>query len=243
MNHRIAVWLLPVSTAVCALLPVDIALSQSFEPARLIALDDPEDLGCPNRDPLGTTFFCKVVVDSEGRPENVDGTHCFSRPGERERLGRDLRRKVLRSEFSPARVDGQGVRVFVPFRATLRPALRHCEVTIIPNFGFQREELGSQYLSPQEILEDGGWLERISSEELSWGIPSGLVFVMSVAVDEAGQASDGTVEDQVETEDISAIESVEIAVRSLENSRFIPAFVDGEPRAARYVDYLVLHPD
>jgi hypothetical protein len=63
---------------------------------------------------------------------------------------------------------------------------------------------------------------------------------MSVAVNEFGQASDGLVE--VEAEDPSAEESVDIAVRSLEDSRFIPAFADGEPRSARFIDYLLLQP-
>ena len=243
MQNRRTAWFSRGGTAICMLLLSDLVLSQSFEPARLIDLDDRVDLGCPNPDPSGTTFFCKVVVSAEGHAEDVEATHCFSIPWQAERLGRNLRRKLLRSEFAPARIDGDGVRVNVPFRAVLRPALQMCEVTIIPNLGFQQEELGPEYVSPQELLADGGWLVKLASEDPQWGITAGLVFVMSVAVSESGQASDGMVEVEPESEDSTVRQSVISAVRSLETSVFIPAFVEGEPRQARYVDYLVLPPN
>jgi hypothetical protein len=177
------------------------------------------------------------VVSATGTVENVADTHCFGNPGDDRRRSIFLKKKVVDSQFEPATIDGKAVEVFVSFRVLFQETSGSCDVKVVQNLGIQADELGIDYFAPQEILTDGGWMlpieDAITYREPDWW---GLVFSMSVAVDEQGNASDG----RVETNNFATEESVRLAVESLEKQRFIPAFVEGVPRAARYEEYLYI---
>ena len=144
-------------------------------------------------------------------------------------------------------IDGQPVAVYASFRVLFQERDGDCAVEAFPNLGTQQSEFGLNYFSPQEINTDGGWARRLpasvsftrrlrsSPKENLQGIPlRGIAFTMSVAVDELGTASDG----RVEVNNFATEGSTTIAMQALEASTFIPAIVDGEPRTARYFEFV-----
>lgn len=217
----------------------DVAAPQSFVPARLSSLADKEDLTCPADEPR-TVIFCQAVVEESGAVASVQGTSCFADKRSDSRRAEVLRSKVLQSEFAPARIDGVPVKVHLSFRAFFLKDGDACNVVVVPNLGYQYDELGLDFFAPQEIHTDGGWIESIPIRNRNWGgergfiVREGVAFVMSVAVDELGRASDGN----VELNAFAPESSVQLAVQALEQSRFIPAFVEGRPHSARYFELM-----
>ena len=243
-NPRSRIALRLAIVAICVFGGCDPASSHSFSPARLIALEGQEDLQCPKTNQMSPVLFCQAIVNRSGKVQGDTATFCFGNLGYDENRARFLRSKVVRSNFVPAKVDGEEVRVYVSFRVFFQEKEDSCNVTVLPNLGTQQDEFGLQYFSPQEIYKDGGWLGRIERRNRSrgkdiWSTDArhrGVAFSMSVAVDDLGAASDG----RVEGNNFAPQNSVELAVRSLEMSHFIPAIVDGKPHRARYFEYLYI---
>jgi hypothetical protein len=217
----------------------DVALAQSFAPARLVRLQGIDDLKCPVVSRQSQVLFCQVVVDERGDARNDTSTHCFGGLTDLDRA-RNLRAKILRSEFEPAKIDGEAVEVYASFRVVFGPKDDTCEITVLPNLGTEQDEFGLEYFAPQEIYTDGGWWSRIPKSQTNWRTSRsrGMAFSMSVAVDELGQASDG----RVENNNFAPPEAVNSAVRALEMSRFVPLIVNGEPRPGRYFEFMYLPP-
>ena len=140
------------------------------------------------------------------------------------------------AQFEPASVDGETVEVYVSFPVLFQEMNGRCDVSVVQNLGNQEDEFGAGYFGPQEIYTNGGWRAPAQLEGGDFHYrsdSSGMAFAMSVAVDAFGNASDG----RVEVNNFARDESVRFAVDSLQRQRFIPAFVDGVPRAARYVEF------
>ncbi len=214
----------------------DVALAQTFEPAIMKSLRGQEDLECPASAQSSSVLFCQASVMRSGRvwPE---GTHCFGNLGSDDKRATQLRWRVLRSKFKPARVDERAVRVRVSFRVLFEANENTCNVKVIHNFGNEQDEFGMNYVAPQEIREHGTWFQRIWPPPRPFYVKkSGVIFAMSALVDEVGNASDVQVE--LENSSFEALE--EKSIRALEGSHFIPGFVNGQAHEMRYFDYLMV---
>jgi hypothetical protein len=230
-----------VSLAViCMLGACGVALAQSFAPARLVGLQGRDDLRCPTVDRQSPVLFCQVVIDAQGKARDDQSTHCFGNLANDLTRARDLRGKILKSEFAPAQIDGEPVEVYASFRVSFSPNGKACEISVYPNFGTQQDEFGLDYFAPQEIYTHGGWLGTVPESEQRWleRPARGIAFSMSVAVDDRGHASDG----RVEGNNFAPVETVNRAVKALETSRFVPLFVNGAPRPGRYFEFMYLPP-
>lgn len=181
---------------------------------------------------------CQVVVDETGAVSNEGSTHCFGKIGGDDRRRADtVRQNLLRSRFEPARIDGEGVKVYVSLRVAFVEINGRCDATVYPNLADEQGEAAAAYFAPQEIFTEGGWMRapRVPLRYAGAGRrgSSGMAFVMSVAVDERGNASDG----RIEVNNFVTEESVQAAVDALEKQQFIPATVDGTARSARYFEF------
>jgi hypothetical protein len=158
-----------VSLAViCMLGACGVALAQSFAPARLVGLQGRDDLRCPTVDRQSPVLFCQVVIDAHGKARDDQSTHCFGNLANDLTRARDLRGKILKSEFAPAQIDGEPVEVYASFRVSFSPNGKACEISVYPNFGTQQDEFGLDYFAPQEIYTHGGWLGTIPQSEQRW---------------------------------------------------------------------------
>jgi hypothetical protein len=210
---------------------------QSFVPAR-VAVEAEETLSCPHDDRANDVMMCQAVVDEAGDVQSWGGTHCFGDADDDPSQERLLRQRIARWAFEPATIDGQPVEVYVSFRVVFHEQGGRCAVSILPNLGVEQDKFGVDYYAPQELYTDGGWIARTTERRWSRGRSAwtGFAFAMSVMVDESGNASDG----RVEVNNTATQATVDAAVRALEQSRFIPAVVDGVPRAARYYEFMYL---
>jgi hypothetical protein len=217
---------------------MDAARAQSFSPARLLELHGDEDAVCPKVPEL----VCQVVVDETGVARTGQGTFCFGNPGEDEQRARVLNARMVHSSFEPARIDGEPVSVYASFRVFFQPRGGSCDVSVAP-YLYAREPANRSFSAPQEIVTGGSWLDRLPRNvrltkhgRSTWTV--GVAFVMSVAVDERGRASDGRVERNNSAPD----DTLTLSVKALEQSRFVPAFENGQPISARYYELMYLNP-
>ena len=222
--------------AVCELGVCAPALAQTFVPAHLVALAG--EPPCPSNVRESPILTCQVVVDERGDANDDDATHCFGKlGGDDSRRAYEVRQDLLRSRFTAASIDGEAVKVYASFRLLFQEIGGRCDVTVYPNLGNAQNELAENYVAPQEIFTDGGWMaEAKDSLRYEWR-HVGMAFVMSVAVDELGNASDG----RIEVNNYAFEKTVDLAVEALERQRFIPAFVDGTARPARYFEFIYTH--
>jgi hypothetical protein len=191
---------------------------------------------CPSNVRESPILTCQVVVDETGAVRDEPSTHCFGKLGGDDRRRADtVRRNLLRSRFEPARIDGEGVKVYASLRVSFVEINGLCDVTVYPNLADRQSAVAADYFAPQEIMTDGGWMGALEAPLRSkGGSYNGMAFVMSVAVDELGNASDG----RIEANNFVLEESVQAAVDALEKQQFIPATVDGVARPARYFEFL-----
>jgi hypothetical protein len=217
------------------------ASAQSFVPARIRALEGQPQ--CPSNVRESPILTCRVVIDETGAVHDEPSTHCFGKLGGDDRRRADtVRSNLLRSRFEPARIDGVGVEVSASLRVSFVEINGRCDVTVYLNLADQQGAAAADYFAPQEIMTDGGWRGALQAR-LRPRYPGrsydGMAFVMSVAVDELGNASDG----RIEANNFVLEESVQAAVGALEKQQFIPATIDGVARPARYFDFIyVLEP-
>jgi len=214
-------------------------LAEAFVPARLIELEGARDLECPDNDRESSVLFCQVIVDHLGEVANESGTFCVGNSRFDSRRARILRNRIVRSKFDPAQIDDEAVSVHLSLRAGYQQDGDECNVVVVPNLGYQQDEFGLDYIEPQEVLTDGGWLERMRRKERGLLFLTGIrrerssrvMFVMSVAVDENGVASDS----RLDVNEFSTRPDEQArAARELQYSQFVPGFVDEKPASARH---------
>jgi hypothetical protein len=209
--------------------------AQSFTPARLVHLPL-EHVPCPSVAGVSPMIVCQAVVPKNGWVSNRGAARCFSEHEEDGARAALIASRVMLAEFEPATVDGRRTKVRTSFRLQLSEENGVCHTTYLPNLGTQQDELGPNYFDPQEIVTRGSWADRA---RLTWrrGSAAGVAFSMSVSVDELGNATDG----RVESNRFAPDDSVTAAVRALEKSRFVPGFVEGVARPARYLELHYVH--
>jgi hypothetical protein len=210
---------------------------QEFIPARFASGEDafPSNIECPDQPddrPL-ITVFCSTVVEVNGR--GSDGAKlCYSNEVSG-RPHKEAASRALRvSKFDPASVNLKPVPVLFSFRVFFLYEGESCEVSVRPNLGYQSEELGNDYVAPQEIRDDRGWLERLGRYSFR-GTSANLsrprvILIMSVHVSTDGKAGDS----RLEANNLATPGGIEFALESLSQSRFIPGFYNGKPHPMRY---------
>jgi hypothetical protein len=215
-------------------------------------------LQCPSERGAETpvVVFCQTRVKASGKPRR---SYCFAYDSDLLAYQSLTNRALDRSTFVPASVDGKSVEVLSSFRVAFSWKGDTCTFAAIPNWGFDDAAFGSKYSAPQEIVtKPGTWRERTnlsyrpatvrrscvrgaSQPRLYFmgNLRTGLVFSVSVLVSAEGEPSDARVE-----RDFCA-DKLEIAksLLTIQQSKFIPAFVDGKPMSMRYFDVLFLNPD
>jgi len=223
--------------------------AQTFTPAILKSLDLSRELKCKDSDTEPTVFACGVVVDEAGDVERR-GTDCAAGGRQELRRSKQVERVLRHATFEPATVDGVAEKVALFMRVGFRKQEDRCEVFLYSNLGLQEEELGENYLGPQERVSHGSWYDRVprdnrplvirkfrfSTFQPQSGNMNGLAFLISVSVDEAGIASDGRVDSNAFADE----SNLAVAVESLEQSTFIPPFANGVPVADRFYTFFQL---
>lgn len=214
----------------------------AFMPARFG--DGPESLSqnvsCDNLgDEDAAVVFCQTWVEVDGRV-NRDRTYCFNDSSKEQRkIAEKLAQSVQQSKFLPALVNGEAVPVFMSFRIALAKQEDQCKVITIPNLGYQAENFGRLYVAPQEIVTNGAWFSRVGidrdiARRVQVARYRGMVFRMSVRVSADGAAADPV----LERNKVLSRRRARSATRSLQESKFIPGFVDGMPAEMRYYEFL-----
>ena len=182
---------------------------------------------------------------------------------------------VPAQRFVAARVDGQSVRVLMNFAVYVVCSSGSCLAVAARNHGYHIEKLGLDYLDPQPILEGDDWYEGFAYK-LRWArsqMPSirtvnpprwrveGLRYVMSAEIDANGIAARGCLywlgvsNSQASPGSVMAApllslrtkRSVERAIASLGDVRYVPGMIDGAPATLRLYEESVVgdyeHPD
>ncbi|HEY5568092.1 MAG TPA: hypothetical protein VIM81_12740 [Gammaproteobacteria bacterium] len=115
---------------------------------------------------------CQAFVGTEG---NVDDVSCMSSaPGEHVKYVAAVLDTVPDQSFTPARVVGEPVRVYMSFAVFFICANQACQAIPVRNHGEYVEEYGIAYFAPQPILPEDMWYAGFE-QKLAWtraGMPT-----------------------------------------------------------------------
>ena len=210
--------------------------AQTFAPAKIAGLPDKTDFECPRRDGDSSVLFCRVAVSETGSVVDEAGTQCMGLQRRDARRARRLRKSVTENvTFEPATVDDRPMPIATGLRIDYLDNEDDCAVLVSANLGIQATDFGINYSAPQLIRRDAGL-----STQFRRSLPPNreyaqVYYLISVAVDLFGEASDGRVDWVVDDSQSARARS---HADALATEQFIPAFVDGVPTAARYYEYL-----
>jgi len=166
---------------------------------------------------------CSVVVYMNG---SLDGARCYDAAEQgwlARRIGRRIARTLITESFEPARIDDVAVRVRVDFAVVLFEAEGRTRLRYVAHHGFNVVELESaRYSAPQ----------RVQGAPIGCDIPRGGVAAVA-RISAHGEASD------VEVVGPRVTKGCRDRIRTgLSRARYVPAFLEGEPVAAEYVELL-----
>lgn len=203
-----------------------------------------EDLG--SNDSLAVR--CQAFVETNG---DLTDYLCTTDDGIRDRsIIARVTEQLATETFSPARVDGQEVRVLMNFAVLITCATNDCTSATVPNHGYQIGSFGLDYVAPQPVISGEHWYEgfedrgpRYRSPALvrptSAGSPTGW-FTMAVDVDSEGIASDSCVyalarvnRDDMRQHNRRRLESI---LDDLVKTQYVPGFHDGRPVPMRFFE-------
>jgi len=218
------------------------AQTPAFVPAGFgETLDAINALSCPRRANVGVeaTVSCRTVVEGDGALAMP--SYCYTDSG-KHRAYRYRVQDVLRNaRFAPASVNGDPVPVYFSFRVIFQVREDACHVSAVPNLGSQGELTSTAFVAPQEIVTNDSWARndrRFVAELFSYGrsarrpvSPYGTIFVLSAVIYERGRTSNVRLE---RNQGKASPRALAVALPAFQGARFIPAFVDGQPRAMRY---------
>ncbi len=136
--------------------------------------------------------------------------------------------------FTPASVDGKNVPVRMQFRVVYSLNNSQAPITLLPNLGTLQAQYGTDYVAPQERLDQGSWYVQYSTENRGTGKPffanAKLTRVMATIEVNGAVESVSTIEAALRKKnDADNIES------ALKKSQFIPGFVANKPTAMHYI--------
>jgi hypothetical protein len=136
--------------------------------------------------------------------------------------------------FTPASVDGKNVPVRMQFRVVYSLNNAQAPITLLPNLGTLQAQYGTDYVAPQERLDQGSWYVQYSNDSRSTGKPffadAKLTRVMATVEVNGGVESVSTIEAALrKRNDADNIEA------ALKKSQFIPGFVANKPTAMHYI--------
>lgn len=136
--------------------------------------------------------------------------------------------------FTPASVDGKNVPVRMQFRVVYSLNNSQAPITLLPNLGTLQAQYGTDYVAPQERLDQGSWYVQYSTANRGAGKPffadAKLTRVMATIEVNGGVESVSTIEAALRKKgDADNIEA------ALKKSQFIPGFVANKPTAMHYI--------
>jgi len=136
--------------------------------------------------------------------------------------------------FTPANVDGKNVPVRMQFRVVYSLNNAQAPITLLANLGTLQAQYGTDYVAPQERLDQGSWYVQYSKDTRSAGKPffadAKLTRVMATIEINGGVESVSTIEAALRRKgDADNIEN------ALKKSQFIPGFVANKPTAMHYI--------
>ena len=233
-------------------LPIGAAVAQgsaTFTPAALSEGD--HSLSAGLKTPLGrpsgnydVTLRCQVIVEPTG---STRSPRCLVI--ERYETFRfEVERALTITTMAPARIDGAPVRVLMNLLVGYRCA-ETCLPVVTANHGQNVSDFSSGYSAPQPILDEDRWYQGFG-EKLAWAAGEngpeevgGVRFVISARIDEAGTTSQRRVDAEYPgSADRDYATIAQRAADSLQDTRYIPGFYQGEPVEMRLYEYW-LDPD
>jgi len=226
----------PLLTGCAVLFVSGLVAAQTFSPAKLASLPDKADLECPEGDQESTVLFCQVLISATGSVDDEADTQCMGLQRRDVRRARRLTERVTdQVSFEPATMADQAMPVAAGLRIDYLDNAGDCTVLVSENLGIQAATFGINYSAPQRIRREAGLSTAFRRAKPANRQSARVFYLISVAVDRFGQAGDGRVDWVVD--DAQAARARRHA-DALATEEFIPAFVDGEPRPARYYEYL-----
>jgi hypothetical protein len=136
--------------------------------------------------------------------------------------------------FTPATIDGKNVPVRMQFRVVYSLNNAQAPITLLPNLGTLQAQYGTDYVAPQERLDQSSWYVQYTTQNCGTGKPffadAKLTRVMATIEVNGGVESVSTIEAALrKKDDASNIEA------ALKKSQFIPGFVANKPTAMHYI--------
>lgn len=188
---------------------------------------------------LSITAFCQGVILKTGLTSH---SYCFTLDKKNRDYARASERAIDEAVFKPATVDGMPVKVFMSFRVLFICEAGKCRIITVPNLGYSTKEFGHNYTAPQELMTNVSWFTRFKSRagwnQSGGGVRrKGVIFSFSVSVDENGVGSEGKIRNKgvANRKELRAVLSV------IDDSTFIPGFVDGKPTKMPYFELLYFY--
>jgi hypothetical protein len=204
-------------------------------------------LKCPNltSDDKVVRVLCKVAISAEGVVETSRsaGTYCPTPFLRTDNYAIAALKAMQAAKFSPARIDGTAVPVYISILALFVHKEGGCQAVAVLNRGVQDDSVGLDFVEPQQVRlgDDWHWLTRVwrhgqLSEPIHWTPPwprGDVILRISAVVSAEGVASDGRVEG------LPAVAAIDArrAAQELQKSRFIPGFWRGVPAAMRVYEF------
>ncbi len=228
-----------IAISILLALPVGVACAQRVAPFTPATLGEGEQsltaqLRTPFERPSGNydvALRCQVIVEPDGttrlpRCLVIDRYAVFRQEAER---------ALARAIMTPARIDGEPVRVLMNLIVGYRCA-GTCPAFLFANHGRNVAEYGFSYSAPQPVLGDDTWYEGFeeklewAASELSLAEVGGVRFLISARINDSGRTSQQRVDGEYPgSTDRDYTAFAEDAADSLRDARYIPGFSRGEP--------------
>jgi hypothetical protein len=197
-------------------------------------------LQCPDkpRDKDMVSVTCQARIDEEGSASDFS-TVCFGTGSRKSPYAEAVLEAVRESLFLPATRNSEPVIVKFLFRVFLSYTEGQCTPIKIPNLGHQTDEFTTNYIAPQEILENQGWQLRargLGPETDSAVSSSGMMMQISAMIAENGTPD----KVRLEHNNFASRREIRTFISAMEKSEIIPGFFEGAPHKMRFHDFYYL---
>lgn len=165
------------------------------------------------------SILCGARLAADG--EFVD-TYCWGFDNRKFYYIREIQKAADDARATPATLNGKNKAVWLQYSVDFRKVGDDRSVKVYPNWGFNRETHGTDYISPQ--LYDAPKRSMRCRKDMS--------FTVSMHIDEAGAIHDpeivsGKANDRCR----------EKFSEFVKQAKYIPASLDGKPVSVKYVDF------
>ncbi|MFQ6005547.1 MAG: energy transducer TonB [Woeseia sp.] len=165
------------------------------------------------------SILCGARLAADG--EFLD-TYCWGFDNRKFYYIREIQKVADDARALPATLNGENKAVWLQYSVEFKKVGDDKSIKVYPNWGFNREAYGTDYISPQ----------LYNAPKRSMRCRKDMSFTVSMQIDEAGAIHDPEI-----VSGKASDKCREKLSEFIQHAKYIPASVDGKPVPVKYVDF------